>query len=257
MKDISSKKDKQRLAWLERAEDDFPFYNGEPVTLSVGQWLFVMVAVALGFACLTVDVPVLTSEVGLFIRTLLFFVIPLGALRLVAGPHWTCLFRRLRFADIGWMISIAVLNLIVTILLGSFIMKFFGAESNAAIHTLGGMGTTEQGQFFVRTVPQLFGEEVLTVLPFLAVLHIAHARFALSRTAAVLVAWLLSSVIFGLVHLPSYNWNLLQCLVVIGSARVILTVAYIKTKNIWVSTGAHIINDWTIFGIVILGANLA
>jgi membrane protease YdiL (CAAX protease family) len=31
-------------------------------------------------------------------------------------------------------------------------------------------------------------------------------------------------------------------------ARLILTWAYIRTKNIWVSTGAHIINDWVLLG---------
>lgn len=51
---------------------------------------------------------------------------------------------------------------------------------------------------------------------------------------------------FGLVHLPTYNWNLMQCLVVIGSARLVLTWAYVWTKNIWVSTGAHILNDWAL-----------
>jgi hypothetical protein len=34
--------------------------------------------------------------------------------------------------------------------------------------------------------------------------------------------------------------------VVIGSARMVLTLPWILTKNIWVSTGAHIINDWLI-----------
>jgi membrane protease YdiL (CAAX protease family) len=37
-----------------------------------------------------------------------------------------------------------------------------------------------------------------------------------------------------------------QCVVVIGSARLVLTLAYVWTKNIWVSTGAHIINDWSL-----------
>ena len=31
-----------------------------------------------------------------------------------------------------------------------------------------------------------------------------------------------------------------------------LTLAYIKTKNLWVSYGAHLINDWTIFVYLIL-----
>jgi membrane protease YdiL (CAAX protease family) len=48
-----------------------------------------------------------------------------------------------------------------------------------------------------------------------------------------------------------------QCLVVIGSARLVLTWAYVSTKNIWVSTGAHIINDWTLIGMTVFVAPLA
>jgi membrane protease YdiL (CAAX protease family) len=28
------------------------------------------------------------------------------------------------------------------------------------------------------------------------------------------------------------------------------------TKNLWVSTGAHILNDWTLFSLQLLGAGL-
>ena len=247
--------EQERIDWLERPNDDFPFYDGQPVTLSGGQWLVVLAAVALGFACLTVNVPVLTSDVGVLIRALLFPVLPLLALRLVAGRHWRCLFRRVRGADVGWMLGFAILNLVITVALGALVMTVFGAEVNAAVHGLADMDASGRKWFFLHTLPQLFGEEVLTVLPFLAVLHLAHDRLGLSRIKAVIMAWLLSSLLFSLVHLPSYNWNLLQCLVVIGSARLVLTLAYIKTKNIWVCTGAHIINDWVIFGVVLAGAS--
>ncbi|WP_202802678.1 CPBP family intramembrane glutamic endopeptidase [Alcanivorax hongdengensis] len=243
-----------RLSWLERPGEDFPFYRGQPVSLSAVKWLVVLVAVAAGFACLTVDVPILTSDLGIFIRTLLFPAIPLVALRIMVGAHWRCLFRRVRRADVGWMLGFAVLNLLVSTLVGWLIMTLFGAEANAAVVGLAGLGASERGLFFLRTVPQLFGEEVLTVLPFLAILSLAHDRLNLSRGRSLLLAWLLSSILFGLVHLPSYNWNLLQCLLIIGSARLVLSLAYIKTKNIWVSTGAHIINDWAIFSVVILGS---
>ena len=43
----------------------------------------------------------------------------------------------------------------------------------------------------------------------------------------------------------------------IGSARIVLTLPWILTKNIWVSTGAHIINDWLLFGLSLLGAGMA
>ena len=38
----------------------------------------------------------------------------------------------------------------------------------------------------------------------------------------------------------------------IGSARVMLLIGYIATKNILVSAGAHIINDWLIFTVIVL-----
>jgi len=40
-------------------------------------------------------------------------------------------------------------------------------------------------------------------------------------------------------------------------ARLVLTWAYVSTKNIWVTTGAHIINDWTLIGMTVFVAPLA
>jgi membrane protease YdiL (CAAX protease family) len=48
-----------------------------------------------------------------------------------------------------------------------------------------------------------------------------------------------------------------QCIIIIGSARLVLTLPWIMTKNIWVSTGAHIVNDWLLFLMGLLGSSLA
>jgi uncharacterized protein len=45
-------------------------------------------------------------------------------------------------------------------------------------------------------------------------------------------------------------------MVVIGSARMVLTLPWILTKNLWVSTGAHVIDDWLLFTITLLGAGM-
>jgi membrane protease YdiL (CAAX protease family) len=95
------------------------------------------------------------------------------------------------------------------------------------------------------------------VLPFLLVLTLLTQHFGVGRRGAVVGAWLVSSLLFGLSHLPTYNWNWVQCIVVIGTARIVLTMAWLRTKNIWVSTGAHIINDWLLFTLALLGAGLA
>jgi membrane protease YdiL (CAAX protease family) len=75
----------------------------------------------------------------------------------------------------------------------------------------------------------------------------------MGRKAAIIVAWLVSALVFGLLHLPTYEWNVIQCVVVIGTARLVLSLPWIMTKNIWVSTGAHILNDWMLFGAVMAG----
>ena len=56
-----------------------------------------------------------------------------------------------------------------------------------------------------------------------------------------------STLWFAALHLPTYDWNVLQCLGIIGTARIVLTLSYLVTRNLWVSVGAHIINDWTLF----------
>ena len=54
----------------------------------------------------------------------------------------------------------------------------------------------------------------------------------------------MTAVWFGAAHLPTYDWNLGQAIIVIGAARLVLTLAFIRTKNLWVSFGAHVLNDW-------------
>lgn len=99
----------------------------------------------------------------------------------------------------------------------------------------------------IPTIPQLIGEELFGILPFLAVLWFCVTRMSLSRRAGIIVGLLVSALVFGAAHLPTYDWNWGQALLGVGSARVLLTLAYIATRNLWVSAGAHVLNDWTGF----------
>lgn len=88
---------------------------------------------------------------------------------------------------------------------------------------------------------------MLTILPLLAVLWLCVRKFNLSRRVGLIIAVILSTLAFAAVHLPTYDWNLLQCFGGIGTARLVLTAAFLITRNLWVSAGAHIVNDWTEF----------
>jgi membrane protease YdiL (CAAX protease family) len=154
------------------------------------------------------------------------------------------------------MFGFALLNIVVSMSIGTILWALTETTSNAATAQLGTLDTAGRIAFFAKTIPQLFGEEIITLLPFLALLQWLSKDFRMGRKGAIVGAWLLTSILFGLIHLPTYDWNWIQCIVVIGSARLVLTLPWILTKNIWVCTGAHIINDWLLFGGGLLGAGL-
>ena len=231
---------------IERRDDvDFPFYNGTPTTLSVRQWVLAWASVAVGFAALVL-IPQTDNVVALIPR-ILFVGIPLVVLAMVTREHWTALFRKVHGRDVLTMIGFAVLNLVVTSVLALIVRALFGVASNEAIDGAGEGGALDTAAFYVGTGIQLVGEEVFTIVPFLALMYFLFAKAKLSRKTAIILAWLLSAVWFGAAHLQTYDWNFAQAFIVIGGARLVLTLAYIRTKNLWVSTGAHIINDWTLF----------
>ena len=155
------------------------------------------------------------------------------------------------------MVGFALLNIVVSLGLGVLVMALGHVSPNASTSQLGSMDTVARIVFFAKTLPQLLGEELITILPFLALLQWLTQSLKWGRKVAIVAAWVLTSVIFGLLHLPTYDWNWVQCIVVIGGARMMLTLPWIMTKNLWVSTGAHITNDWILFGVGLLGTVLS
>ncbi len=246
----------QHLWRLEDPAGDFPFYNGAPTSLSAGQWLFVMAAVAAGFAVLVAPITWPGGPLGALIPALLFPALPLAALAHVAPGRWKVIFGKVGWRELRLMLGFALLNIVVSMSVGFVVRALADVTPNAATAQLSGMDTAHRVAFFAKTLPQLLGEELVTLLPFLAILTLLSNRLGVGRQGAIVGAWLVSSLLFGLIHLPTYDWNLVQCIVVIGTARLVLTLPWILTKNIWVSTGAHITNDWLLFTLTVLGAGL-
>lgn len=246
----------ERFSRLEDPGSDFPFYNGTPAPITNRQWLFVMAMVVVGFLVLALPIPWPKGTFWQFVPAVLMAGIPLLALATVAPGHWKAIFGRVGGREVKLMFGFALLNIVVSMSIGTILWALTETTSNAATAQLGTLDTAGRIAFFAKTIPQLFGEEIITLLPFLALLQWLSKDFRMGRKGAIVGAWLLTSILFGLIHLPTYDWNWIQCIVVIGSARLVLTLPWILTKNIWVCTGAHIINDWLLFGGGLLGAGL-
>lgn len=249
-------RNEDRFARLEDPASDFPFYNGVPASISGRQWLFVVAMVVVGFLVLVMPIPWPKGTFWQFIPAILMPGIPLVALAYVAPGHWKAIFGKVGGREVKLMLGFALLNIVVSMSIGVIVHALTEVTSNAKAAQLGDLDAAERIAFFAKTLPQLFGEEVITLLPFLALLQWFSKGFGMGRKGAIIGAWLTTSVIFGLIHLSTYDWNWIQCIVVIGSARMMLTLPWILTKNIWVSTGAHIVNDWLLFSMTLLGAGL-
>lgn len=230
---------------IERADGvDLPYYDGRPVGLSGARWGGLVLSVLLTITVLSVWP--FGERWGLVAGQVLFLLIPLVALMVLVPQHWTALWRRFRARDLGVVLAYWLLTLAVQAVVGLALRAVdssAGADPAAAEKLTG----SEAVLHFAGSLPQLMGEELLAILPLLAVLWLGYTKLGWSRRTSIVVAVVVSSIWFGLVHLPTYDWNVLQAVVGIGLVRVPLTLAFIRTKNLWVSFGSHVLVDWLIF----------
>ncbi|OZQ65527.1 hypothetical protein CA600_13790 [Paenibacillus sp. VTT E-133280] len=232
---------------FERKNDDFPFYNDlQSPTLNLKSGLIFLIAVAVGFALFLIGF-------GGPVQPFMNVIFPLAAVIFVARSQWTSLFRKLVAKDIILIIGTYIVNIIVTFVAGFVISKLFNVSANPVGESFNG-NFADALPMFLKMVPMLFGEELITILPFLVILAFGVKKLKLSRKSAIIVAWVVASIIFGVYHLQTYNWNLVQAILGIGIARVVLLYPYIKTKNIWTSFIVHVMNDWTLFGFAFLSS---
>ena len=227
---------------------DFPYYDGRPAGIGGGGWALLMVAVCLAFAALVL-LP-FRSFPGNLLPPLIFVGLPLLTLALLTGRCWTGRCWTALFGPVGWrelslMVLFAVATLVMSVLAALTVSALGSIAPNPVLSAMGSMSAVSFVARLIPTLPQLVGEEVLTILPFLALLWFGTQVLRLGRRSAILLGVVGSTLIFAAAHLPTYDWHWAQCFGVIGTARIVLTLAYVWTRNLWVSAGAHILNDWT------------
>lgn len=192
---------------IERQDDrDFPFYNDKPVGLASWQWLVIWLSTAVGIAALLL-IPQ-TSNIEALLPRVLFLVIPLAVFAYFTRSNWNLLFYKPTFADYRTMVGFFVLNLAVSGIVALMVMALFGANANRATEGLAQAGALEVIVFYVGTGIQLMGEEVFTMLPFLAIMYFFHKKGKVSRKSAIIWAWVLTAIWFAAAHLPTYGWNI-------------------------------------------------
>jgi membrane protease YdiL (CAAX protease family) len=226
-------------------KSDFPYYSGQPVEIAPGGWLALIAAVLVAFLLL-IFMPLTTAPFNV-IPALLYTGLPLVTLAVVSGGHQGALFGRFSLSGLVLAVVFGLLTMVVSFAVALALTQVTEMSANASVGELVAIGPVDLVFFLIRTFVQLIGEELMTMLPLLAVLWLCVRRFELSRFWGLTIAVIVSTAWFAAVHLPTYDWNFIQCFGGIGAARLVLTAAFLVTRKLWVSAGAHIVNDWTEF----------
>lgn len=237
-----------------RAARDFPYYAGDPRRLSAEGWALVLCGCIAGYIGLMLVPDLMGRPLGRWVGVCLFVGLPLLTLRLAAGRDFTAFLSAPRLRDILVGVAFTPLSLIVSALVALVVVDATVTTGNAAAEALRGAAASQVLARMATTLPQLFGEELIALSPFLALLTLLTGPARLSRRQAIFAAWIGSSLIFGALHLSTYGWNAAQALGVIGAARLVLTMPYLVTKSPWSSFAAHLAHDWLLFAALALSA---
>jgi len=240
---------------FEKKENDFPFYNDVPDAVAGWKWLVMLLFPFLGLLFLImVYIPGLSSYMNELVSGIVLLLSGLLGLKLTVGKNWRLLFRKIHWRDIQLVIGYVLAAVLIASIIGGIVELVAGPLTDNPLTTKYGDKNALREYFMLRfqEIFQLFGEEFLAVLPFLAILHFMTVKLNVNRKTVIIIAWITSSIIFGLLHLSTYNWNIIQCIFVIGGSRLLLTLSYIQTKNIWVSYFVHYFYDMLVFTVAFL-----
>lgn len=102
--------------------------------------------------------------------------------------------------------------------------------------------------FLPMTLSMLMGEELITLVLLIIIVNLLGGT-----KKALWIGFLISTIVFGLLHLPVYGWNIAQVLLMISAARIPFTWASLRSNSIWAGYAIHVTYDW----IILIGMLLA
>lgn len=103
----------------------------------------------------------------------------------------------------------------------------------------------------VTSIFSLMGEEFLKFIPFMFFLRVIY-KYSKNRKVSVIISVAIIMVMFACLH--AYNpIMLIFALFIQGFGSIFEFYGYIKTKNILISYITHLLTDWFVFILMLLG----
>ncbi|MBR3313995.1 MAG: CPBP family intramembrane metalloprotease, partial [Atopobiaceae bacterium] len=166
----------------------------------------------------------------------------------VAHGNIGTIIKKPRLGDIPLILIVTVLSLAYSLVAGTLSSLITGATT----HGNALMGETMDAGRIALVFVQLFGEELFKTNMMLGILLLLFRRSG-NRKSAIVIATLVTALVFGLAHYAAYG-SIVQILLVQGLGCIINVFAYLKTKNILTSYAVHLLLDFIPLGLAALGA---
>lgn len=259
---------KNNKFWFEsKNTGDFPLYNNQPFTLSWSKWIWWLVFTLASFIIFTgvylyliqlFDPDIFNQLKTIFINNswleslfviigYLMLLVPFG---IICKNHWDILFRKLSKKAFFFSIIFGLILFVISLFYYEFILVellHLNLNNNSAVSVGGKTGVSLLSAISI--IIQLLAEEFWTIVPFLFILRLCFKTFNFSRKTSIIIAWIISSIIFGIYHIPSYDGNLVQIFLVVAVDRVFITFVYLRYKSIWASYLTHV--AWDIVPLIV------
>ena len=227
---------------FEDEDIDFPFYDGNPL-LSLKEWavlaLGIIVYVAIAFGAL-LAIPGFSKDLLSDISDILPVVVLLLAVFYCCHGKLGLVFKKPKLNDfkviilcfIGYLIFSAVMNM----LLGSAGLSKGTAAGDSAVSP----ASLIIKELFV--IVGMVGEELFKFAILIMAMAFVYG-FTKNRKTSVAVGIIVCCIVFGLLHLRAYGFNIVVCLLIGGIGCVIHLYPYLKTKNLSNSYITHVLID--------------
>jgi membrane protease YdiL (CAAX protease family) len=237
----------------------YPYTYGETSSLDVFSWFKILSITTFALFFLTVfynDILKLLPfqllhkyAIELVILPgIIYLLLNIAGLEWASKDNWKLLFKKVTWKDVWLALGAAIVAIVLALILGAILGTSGHANPSASMdHDLLGFLVNQ-----FETIFQLMGEEFLAIVPFLAFVSLGK-YLKWNQTLITVLAVILSSILFGMAHAWAYG-GLLAGIQATFVARIILTLTFVKTKNIWVSYFTHYLYDFSIFTVVFLSS---
>lgn len=180
---------------------------------------------------------------------ILFLVGPIVSIFVLGHKAFRKLFKFPKLRDIPAVFGMTFLTLFAAVVSG-IVLKRFGSVDNPIVKVI---SKDNFNLVVLMLLVQLVIEEIFFIVWFLFLHHKVKFKSEVLRES---FAWVVSSLLFGAMHLSTYDFNIVQAIVGIGLIRFVLSSIYIRRKNLTLAYMVHFLYDILILLAVVASGNI-